>query len=101
MYKKKEVFRYYVAKIDENGSEKVNVPLPMILRRLLKVEEGEEIILFYDEDRNIICIEKAFPYCKDCGTFGEEEKVVEIYKDLYFCEKCLNNLMIESFGRGL
>ena len=101
MYPLKEVPRYYVADINENGSEKIKIILPLIFRSLIGVEVGEEIIVFYDENSDSICVKKAFPHCSDCDTLGEEEKIVEIYKNLYFCEKCLNNRMMKTFGGGL
>ena len=101
MYPIKEIPKYYVSDADEDGGNKVNITLPSLFRRLLSVEVGQEVMLFFDEKEKLICIKKASPYCNDCGTLGEEEKIAEIYKDLYFCEKCFNNFMMKNFEREL
>ena len=101
MYPVKEILRYYVADIEEDESKKVNITIPSLFRNLLSLEVGEEIFLFFDEKNRLLCIKKASTHCSDCGVLGEEEKVVEIAKDLYFCEKCLDKFMKKVFGRGL
>ena len=85
----KETLRFY---IEEEGK----VALTLKLRDLLNVEIGDEVNLFFDFEEKLICIEKAVPSCLYCGT--SEEKVVEVFKDLPLCKKCIEDFLSKNFG---
>lgn len=79
-----------VRKVDELG----RVVIPKETRELLLINEGDSLEIFKDE--NEIILKKYSPGCTFCGNM----KNIIQFKNVYICEKCIDNLKslnIDSF----
>ena len=77
--------------VDEEGK----VTLSLHLRNLLDVKAGDEVNIFFDFEKNLICIQKVVPNCISCGT--SEERIVEIFREMHFCKKCFQEFIGKNF----
>lgn len=72
----------YVRKLDSLG----RIVLPKSLRKQLKINEGDNIEMFVDEQGNVV-LDKYVPRCTFCESASEE--MIE-FKGKTICRNCLN-----------
>ena len=71
-----------VRKVDELG----RVVIPKETRKMLLINEGDSLEIFKDE--SAIYLKKYSPGCTFCGNMNN----IAMYKGLYICEDCKNEL---------
>jgi len=84
--------RYY---IDEQAQ--IIIPLPVGKRFGLVEGEKVEVNIFYNENIDMICIEKSVPSCNYCGT---ENNIAEFFENAYLCQKCLEEFIMKHFVKS-
>ncbi|MBP5288586.1 MAG: AbrB/MazE/SpoVT family DNA-binding domain-containing protein [Clostridia bacterium] len=71
---------YSIRTIDSVG----RIVIPMDLRKMLDIQEWDELRIFRDHDR--IIVEKNNPTCAFCHS----AKDLISFKEKYICKKCLD-----------
>lgn len=75
-------------RVDEHG----RIVLPIELRRVLGMNEGDYVEIFADNDAKRMMLRKYRTGCLFCGSMA----MLSYFKEWYICRSCLRDMELES-----